>query len=134
VAEEELQPWLRDLLEPADPLDQPGDEPLLPRAAEVELAPALRQPDRLAPDQELGGEDDDDDLEDVGDAARRQRQRRDAEQDDEEEGEALFLEEVDEAADRLVAVPARPVAELPADADGRRALNQPPRAKRSAIR
>jgi hypothetical protein len=55
----------------------------------------------------------------VGDAAGRQGQRRDAEQYDEQQREALLLEEVDEAADRLVAVPAGPVAELPADAVGR---------------
>jgi hypothetical protein len=134
MAEEELQPRLRDVLEAADPLDQPGDETVLPRPGEVKPAPALRQPDRLATDKQLGREDDDDDLEDVGDAARGQRQRGDAEQDDEEQRETLFLEEVDEAADRLVAFPAGPVAELPADALGRWALNQPPRARRSAIR
>jgi hypothetical protein len=48
-------------------------------------------------------------------AAGRQRQRGDAEQDDEEDREALLLEELDEAGDRLLAVALQPAREPLAD-------------------
>ena len=57
-----------------------------------------------------------DDLEDVRRAAGRQRQRRHAEQQHEDDREALALEDLDEAPQRLLAVALQPAFELGADA------------------
>ena len=66
-------------------------------------APALRQPDLLAPGDQLQREQHRDDLEYVGRPAGRERQRGHPEQDDEEDREALLLEELDQAAEGLLA-------------------------------
>jgi hypothetical protein len=48
----------------------------------------------------------------VRDAAGGQRQRRDAEEDDEQDREAFLVEQVDQAADRVLARPREPVAQV----------------------
>ena len=88
------------------------DEALLARPGELESTPPVGQPDRLAAEDELEREHHGDDLEDVGRAAGRQRQRRHPEQHHEEHREALPLEDLDEAAQRLLAVALQPAFEL----------------------
>src|SRR5437763_131884 len=60
-------------------------------------------------EEHAAGQDDD------ARAARRQRQRGHAEEQHEEDREALLLEELDEAAERVRALAAQPVLELVAD-------------------
>ena len=69
VVEEEPRPRLRDALEAADETQQAADEALPARAGELDLAPALRQPDLVSTGDELQREQDRDDLEDVRGAA-----------------------------------------------------------------
>ena len=94
----------------------PRDE-ARPTAAgpELDLAPALRQPDLVASGDQLKRHEHRDELEYVRGAAGRQRQSGNAEQEDEDQREALFLEDVDQAAERLVAVACQPALDLIAD-------------------
>jgi hypothetical protein len=91
MVEQEAQTRSREALDPADRLCQGVQEtPATAAAAELELAPALGQPDRVAPGHELKRHKDRDDLEHVCGATGRQRQRRNAQQEDEDERKALF--------------------------------------------
>src|SRR3954447_22831753 len=116
VVEQEAEPRSREALDPPDRLHQPCDE-ACPTATgpEFDLAPALRQPDLVAPGDQLKRHEDRDDFEYVRGAAGRERQRGNAEQEDEDQREALLLEHVDEAAERLVAVARQPALDLIAD-------------------
>src|SRR4051794_31740803 len=109
----------REALDPADHLHQRPDETCAPTpGAEIDAAPALRQPDLVASDDQLQSDKDGDDLEDVRRAARRQGQRGHRKQQDEYEREALLLEHVDEAPERLRSVARQPARDLLADLGG----------------
>ena len=58
MVEQETQPRSGEALEPADHPHQRGDEALLSVARELEPAPALRQPDLIAPGDQLEREQD----------------------------------------------------------------------------
>ena len=130
VPEEEAQPRPREALEPADGLQQPGDE--LAVRVDLPLTQAARKPDLLASDDELEREEDRDDLEDVRRAAGRQRQGGDAHEHDEDDRERPLLEHLDEPAERLVAVAREPGVELVADARPRRAVAEQPSGRDAA--
>jgi len=102
-------------LEPADQLRQSGQEALALVARQLELAPALGQPDLVAAGDQLKREQHGDELEHVRYATGRQRKRRHGEQKHEENRKAPLAEEVDEAAQRLVAVAFQPALELVAE-------------------
>src|SRR5712691_2127995 len=104
MVEQEAQARAGEALEPADHLHECIDEALLLLARQLELGPALGQPDLFATGYQLKREQYGNDLEHVCDAAGRQRERRHAEQKHEEDREALLLEEADEAAQGLVAL------------------------------
>ena len=110
MPEEEGQPRAADPLEPADHAHQPCEEALLPGPRQLS-APAPRDPDSVAPDDELQREQHRDDLEDMGRAAGGQRQRGHAEQQDEQQREALLLEQAGQAAERLLALAFEPALE-----------------------
>src|SRR6185295_12409345 len=105
--------------EALDPADRPGQahEEARPLAAgsEVDPAPTLGQPDRVPSDDQLKRHQDRDELENVRGATGRQRQRRNAQEQDEDEREALLLEDLDQAAERLLAVTRQPALDLIAD-------------------
>jgi hypothetical protein len=118
VLEEVGRARAREALEPPDRLHEPVDEALLGRPGEPESPPALRQPDPFAADYQLKGEQHGHDLEHVRGSARGQRKRRDPQEQDEQQGEALLLEELDDAPERLLAVALQPALELLAGATG----------------
>ena len=76
----------------------------------------LRQPDLLAPGDQLQRQQDRDDLEHMRRAAGGQRQRGHAEQQHEQQREAAAPEHADQPVKRLLAVPIQPAVQLRADA------------------
>src|SRR5207248_338738 len=98
MVEEEAQTRSGEALEPPDHPHECSDEALLLFAHQLELAPALGQPDLVAAGYQLKRDQYGDDLKHVCGATGRQRERRNAEQKHEEDREALLLEDVDQAA------------------------------------
>src|ERR1700722_2512255 len=121
VVEQKAQAGPREALEPADRLHQRRDEALLLVPGQLQSPPALRQPDLLAPDDQLECEQHRDDLEHVRGTAGRERQRRHPEQDHKKDREALLLEQLDQASQCLLAVACEPALQLVADLCGSRA-------------
>ena len=115
MVEQEAQPRPREALQPPDHLHQSVDEALLLLASELDLAPALRQPDLLAVGDQLQREQHGDDLEHVGGAAGRERQRRHAQQQHEQDREALAAEYLDQPTKGLVMLVLEPPLELVTD-------------------
>jgi hypothetical protein len=115
VVEQEPQPGPRDSLQEADQPQQRPEESLLSRPRQLEPAPASREPDLLAPRDQLQGEQDRYQLKDMRRAAGRQRERRNAEQQHEHDREALPTEEPDEVAEAGLVAAAEPELELIAD-------------------
>jgi hypothetical protein len=115
MLERPAQAWAREALEPADHPDQAVDKPLLLRTVELDSLPPLREPDLIAPDDQLQREQDRDHLEHMGRARRGQRQRRHAEQEHEHHRERLLAEQLDQAAKRLELTPGPPALDPVAD-------------------
>src|SRR5262245_23217542 len=127
--QQEAQAWPRVALQPANPREQPLGGALLLRRPEAAGLPPLRQPDGLAPRDQLQSDEHRNQLEDVGHAARRQGQRGQGEEEHEQHREALLLKELDEAADRLRPRAPEPLLQAIAEAlhlHGRLRLRHPP--------
>ena len=115
VVEEQPSPWSRETLETADQAQQSLGEALPPRPGELDPAPPLRQPDAVAPGDELEREHDRDELEDVCRPAGGQGERRHPEQQDEDEREAVASEDVDEPTERGLTLAVEKALEVVAD-------------------
>src|SRR4051794_18917240 len=116
MVEQEGESRPREALDPSNHLHQAPDEACTAAPApEIDSAPTLRQPDPVGPGDQLQSDDDADDLEDVRCASGRQRERGHGKQQDEYQREALLLEHVDEAPERLLSVAREPELDLLAD-------------------
>src|SRR5437899_12119999 len=116
MGEQKAKAGSGEALESADQPHERRDEAFTAGTAELDAAPADRQPDLLAAHDQLDRDEHRDDLEQVSGAAGRQRQGGHAEEQHEDERKALLAEEFDQAAERFLVRLPEPTFDLDADA------------------